>query len=306
MPPGAGHGCGPFDQFVCPAGTMCLPIGTCQLTGAACAAIGSPCPGGAAGDLCQQEPTTCFSAEPVCAADSYGRLPVAIADLPGAAPTFLRALAMRRPGGTTPMASAAVGALEHLRTRLAGMARRRGALIIATDGLPAGCGNQDIPVIADALYLARTTTPPVPTYVIGVLDAVDLDLGRTALGQLARAGGTAMPFILSPDQDLTAKLVAALGQIRDALPCEFAIPEEKRGSIDLDKVNLHFRAGATDEDVPFVGSADHCDPTRGGWHYDAGTPPTRVVACETTCGRFRSEGMGKVELRFGCKTVVIQ
>jgi hypothetical protein len=311
MSPATAPGCGRFDPIiVCPSGTTCVPVGLCAMTSAVCANIGGACPGGIAGNTCQMQPTTCYSANPVCEPERYGRLAAPLADLPAAAPPLMRILGLRRPGGSTPMAPAAIGVLRDLRARLSAMPRRRAAMIVATDGLPGGCGSEDIPTIADALWVANTTSPAVPTYVIGVLDGMALALGRSGLTQLAQAGGTTTPFILTPGEALPARLLETLGQIRgDALPCEYVIPEEKKGSIDFGRVNVHFR-GSTEEDIPYVTRAAECHPTRGGWYYDVdpvatGGTPTRVIACEATCRKFKSEPTGKVELRFGCKTLVI-
>jgi hypothetical protein len=310
MSPSGAAGCSPFDLAVCPLGTACQTVGICAMTGVECAPIGTACPGGVAGNSCQAQPTTCYSAEPVCATEAYARLAVPIVDLPGAAGAFVRSMSLRRPGGQTPMAQAAIGALNHLRARLAAMPRRRAALVIATDGLPSGCGNQDIPTIGDSLYTARITAPSVVTYVIGVLDPAAVAQGRSDFQQLSVAGGTGNPFILAANGDLNQKLLEALNQIRGELACEYVIPEEKKASIDFGKVNLHFTGAASQEDVPYVGRAERCDATRGGWYYDvdpqAGGTPGRVIACPASCQRFRSEPTGKVELRFGCKTVVIQ
>jgi hypothetical protein len=304
-------GCSVWDEDPCQAPAVCQTVGICAVSNQLCYPLGSICPGGNSSDLCVRAPTTCFAAAPTCVLDSYSTLAVPIADLPGALPSFVRTLSLRRPAGQTPLFEGSVGALKHLRTRLAAMPRRRGALIIATDGLPNGCANQDISIIADNLYTARNGSPSIPTYVVGVLDTDAVEQGRRDFGQLALAGGTGTPFILSPNQGLTAKLLEALSQIRGALACEYAIPVEKKGMIDFDKVNLHFTSAPTvDEDIPYVAGADRCDPTKGGWYYDVdprgGGTPTRVVACGSTCKRFQSQQTGKIELRFGCKTVVIQ
>ena len=48
---------------------------------------------------------------------------------------------------------------------------------------------------------------------------------------------------------------------------------------------------------------------RGGWYYDvdpaSGGNPTRVVVCDNTCKAFTADANTKVDLVFGCKTVVI-
>lgn len=81
------------------------------------------------------------------------------------------------------------------------------------------------------------------------------------------------------------------------------------GQLDYGKVNVRINGSAGAEDLVYVGRADRCDPTRGGWFYDvnpaAGTP-TRVLVCEATCKRLRELRDVKVELRFGCKSRVIE
>ncbi|HVR60454.1 MAG TPA: hypothetical protein VMU50_01070 [Polyangia bacterium] len=296
------------DGFACMAGA-CTLLGTCATTGQGCANVGQPCTGSTPDDVCQARPKTCQSAAIVCDAARYQTLAAAIAPLPAAALPFARLLAMRRPGGTTPMAEAAIGTLTALRDRLTAMPARRAAMVIATDGLPVGCSNQDIPTIADTLYTAAQGTPRVPTYVIGVLDAADRQLGASALGQLATAGNTRAPFILDPAQDLTQKLLDALDRIRtDALPCEYEIPADSAGAVDYGRVNVHFTGSAGAQDIPYSGGAARCDPARGGWYYDvdpAASTPHHIVACDATCNAFKNDPGGKVELRFGCKTVVI-
>jgi hypothetical protein len=252
----------------------------------------------------------CLAAAPVCASDRYAQLAVAIADLPGAAPAFVRALTTRQPDGVTPMAEAVIGALDYLRARATAMPRRRPALIIATDGLPSGCSDRDIPVIGDSIWTAHNTAPVVPTYVIGLLDPADVAAGSAALGELARAGGSGAPFLVSPTGELSQQLVAALNEIRGAaLPCEYAIPAAQMGRIDFGKVNVHVRSAAGEGDVPYVGAAGQCDAARGGWYYDvdprAGTP-THVLVCPASCARFKAQPDSQVELRFGCQTIVIR
>ncbi len=298
--------CSTPDGVVCGAGA-CRPLGTCALSGQGCATVGQACAGGAAGDDCQVRPRTCQSAAIVCESARYQTLAADIVPLPGAALPLARLLTMRRPGGTTPMAEAAIGTLTNLRARLTAMPGRHAAMVIATDGLPAGCSNQDIPTIADTLYTASQTAPRVPTYVIGVLNAADRQFAESDLGQLARAGNTRAPFIVDPGQDLTQKLLGALEQIRtDALPCEYQIPTDGAGAIDYGRVNVHFEDSAGQDDIPYSATAARCDPTRGGWYYDvdpATAAPHRIIACDATCDRFKQGG--KVELRFGCRTLVI-
>ena len=72
---------------------------------------------------------------------------------------------------------------------------------------------------------------------------------------------------------------------------------------------MNFKGAAgPDETVLYVERADRCDPARGGWYYDvdpaAGTP-TRVIACQATCQRFKADPNATVDIRYGCRTRVI-
>ena len=57
-----------------------------------------------------------------------------------------------------------------------------------------------------------------------------------------------------------------------------------------------------------MGSADKCDPARGGWYYDVdpatGGTPTRVRLCDSTCNQVKADMTGRVELLFGCVTKI--
>ena len=149
----------------------------------------------------------------------------------------------------------------------------------------------------------------IPTYVVGIAtpnDAVE----RMALQTLATAGGTGQPFVIGPMDNLGQRFLEALEQIRgQSLPCEFSIPAPRAGgAIDFGKVNVRWKGATADEDVLFAGTMAACDPTRGGWYYDvppASGTPTRVIACEATCQRFKADPSATVEIRYGCRTRII-
>jgi hypothetical protein len=48
-----------FLPPTCPAGTSCVDVGVCSLSATECYAVGQPCPGGMAGDLCRPAPKLC-------------------------------------------------------------------------------------------------------------------------------------------------------------------------------------------------------------------------------------------------------
>ena len=134
--------------------------------------------------------------------------------------------------------------------------------------------------------------------------------GPALVNEAAAAGGTRTAFVLDPAVNLNDKLLSALNEIRGAaLPCAFTIPKPQGTPLNFGQVNVHFTSNTSNENIPYVGSADKCDPVRGGWYYDVNpdvAEPKQVIACEKTCARFKAEPAGKVQIGFGCKTIVIR
>jgi hypothetical protein len=88
--------------------------------------------------------------------------------------------------------------------------------------------------------------------------------------------------------------------------CDWAIPPPPAGkSLDRDKINVKFtQPDGTVVDLGRIPDGETCDG-REGWHYDSDAAPTTVISCPASCDRFRSGG-GKVDVLFGCKTVVVE
>jgi hypothetical protein len=88
--------------------------------------------------------------------------------------------------------------------------------------------------------------------------------------------------------------------------CDWAIPPPPPGkSLDKEKINVKFtQTDGTVVDLGRIPPGEACDG-REGWHYDDEAAPTTVISCPASCDRFRSGG-GKVDVLFGCKTVVVQ
>jgi hypothetical protein len=290
----------------CPSGSNCRKRGVCARSTRNCFDIGQPCPGAVPEDMCVARPRTC-SARLSCEPEDYLSPLVPIAPLPGATAAIAERLIHTDTSGNTPMAAAVAGSLTHLRVHLGLHPDRRAALVIAGDGLPAGCAS-DLAPIRKSLTDARAGTPPLSTYVIGVSSTAS-GPEQSALASFATAGGTGDPFLLGGRTDLRQEFLQALNQVRSAaLPCQFTIPMPGSGVLDYGKVNVRVTTGAASESLLYTGSPARCHPERGGWHYDvdpAAGRPSLVVLCEASCGRLKSGGTASVDLRFGCKTQVI-
>lgn len=299
-----------INIFNCPAGLACRPRGQCSQSATPCVE-GSGCPGGAA-DVCQVSPGECRTPDEGCTVSQFGKLDVDIGDLPGRADAIVSALMARSPDGATPMTLAVDSALTALAARQMSQPQRRSVLVLATDGRPSGCGvNQNIETVAARLAQAARMPPSIPTYVIGVFAPAEIAVAQPALERFAVAGGTTSPFILATGDDLTQKLLEALKTIRGlSVACEYAIPRPATGDIDFDRVNVRATSQAGTEEPGYVGSMDRCAPDKGGWYYDPpptpSTVPRRLVLCPATCARLRADPAARVDLVFGCATVVIK
>jgi hypothetical protein len=303
----------------CPRPNTCQPLGRCAQSGRDCTAVGMPCPGGAAGDSCVVMPRTCsgypIPVFPSCAPADYVKLAVPIGELPASQDALVRAMDMRNPNpnlGFSPIGNAAQGVFDHLHARLMANPGRRVVMVLVTDGVGGGCffGWNTAETLERGLAgeLARS----ISTYIIGLFsESREEDAAApAALRRFAVAGGTKEPFLIRPPDDAAAKLTDALNQIRAAtLPCEYAIPAPAIGTVDFMKVNLHFRGASGEEDIPYVGRAERCDPVRGGWYYDvdpASGKPMRMLACDATCRRFKTDERAEVSIAVGCATRVIE
>jgi Mg-chelatase subunit ChlD len=264
----------------------------------------------AAGVMPPACPGVCAGIES-CAAASYQALALPIAPLPGGATSIASRLEAVSPVGGTPTGAAVAGVLAQARAHQTANPDHRVALVVATDGVPSACEPMDGPGIAALIRAARAASPSIGTYVIGVFTQEEAAMAAGLLQQLATAGGSDAAFVLDASADLGQKFQQALDRIRGAaLPCEFTIPPPSAGAIDFAKVNVRHQGGAAPAmDLPYVATADRCDPARGGWYYDVLPSmgrPGRVLICPASCSRFKADAAANVSLVFGCATRVIE
>ena len=307
----SGEACGAPGDDPCPAGTTCTQLGRCTISGGDCVGTG-PCPSGVANDVCGARPRQCRlgpSSRGSCTAADYREPAVPFVELPAAEPRLTGAMETRLPLGATPLGPAVDGALAYLTAQMPMRAGRRAALVIVSDGVPEGCIT-DVPAIYASLRAASARNPPITTYVVGVFAGNEPPMARMITDQLAVAGGTATPFIVSANEQLTEKFLAALNQIRGvAVPCDLPIPMPTMGQIDFGKVNVRVSGGGGPIDLVYVGRRDRCDVTRDGWYYDVDpmtATPGRVHLCPGVCERLKADPRGTVEVHFGCKTRIIE
>ena len=265
------------------------------------------------GDMCELRPRHCVpppGPDSSCEIASYEKPSVPIAPLPAGEAALTQALQNQPYSIGTPMGPALVGALAQARAHKLANPSHHVAVVLATDGFPETCDPRDVGGISALVAAGLTQSPPISTFAIGVFGREDLGIGRPLLEGVAIAGGTNKAFVLNSDPILVQNFQDALEKIRQqtAVPCEFLIPRPN-APIDFAKVNVEVQdAAGTGENIPYVTSADRCDPTKGGWYYDVQpgmAAPTRVLTCPATCDRLKADPVAKVSLVFGCRTVAI-
>lgn len=218
------------------------------------------------------------------------------------------------PDGITPTHDAVLHALAAL-GRSGG---ERPFLLLATDGAATVCEGCDAGCSWDALDadheemvrdIAEAAAGGTPTFVIGVPGSQSF---RSILSRMASAGGTARSATCSetgdepchfdltdPGLDFATALTEALAAITEAvLSCEYDIPPNPDGHFDPGQVNVRFTDGSGAEVVV------PRDRTRAdGWDYsdDGG----RIVLHGPACDRVREAAEGRVDIAFGCPTILI-
>lgn len=145
---------------------------------------------------------------------------------------------------------------------------------------------------ADVAAQAHAGLPTIETYVLGLGDAVGLNM-------LSQAGGTGEA--LNADPSASATVVAAISEIRRrALPCSYALPEGAEQDpqlVNLERMDTDGSAVL----IPGVRDAAACDPISGGWFYDDVRAPKQLISCRETCDSFATAK--EVNVIVGCPTI---
>ena len=230
-----------------------------------------------------------------CAGGAYATPAVAMGALPGNAQAIIDALQATSPEGiTTPMEGALNGLSQFCSTYGAVLpgAEEKVVALLVTDGMPDGdCANDptDLAAIAAAAW---TSTPPVPTYVMGMSGA-----DFSVLGKIAEAGGTDAAYSVTTGG--SAAFLSVLEEIRaDAVGCSYAVPKPDGGTVDIDQIEVTFEpSGGGPQDVPRVADGDACGI---GWHFDDNASPSTIELCPSTCNLVKADAQSRVQISLGC------
>ena len=90
------------------------------------------------------------------------------------------------------------------------------------------------------------------------------------------------------------------------IACEWEIPDPMGMEIDFDKVNVDYNDGmGNDQAIPKVTDADACANLEA-WYYDNEDMPTKIFACPALCTKIQGNLDAKVDVKFGCESLIPQ
>jgi hypothetical protein len=244
-----------------------------------------------------------------CNVSAYANPAVPIQVLPLGADDISHSMSMKQMSGGTPTVPALEGAYQYLKQWATSNPTHKVALVIASDGTPddsciatpmTGLPNS-LPNAVLTAQMAFGSDPSISTFVIGVgTETMGLD-------QIATAGGGKAIFV-DTNTDVTGAFLAALQDIRgNALSCQFAIPDSGGQTFDFDHVNVLYTPSdmAASNPLVYVDSAANCAMAPGaGWYYDDPNNPQKVVLCTDACQTVTASSTGRIDVVFGCKTIV--
>jgi len=235
-----------------------------------------------------------------CNANSYAMPNVEIGPLSTTAQPLTTAISAQMPNGTTPTVPSLTAAIDHATAWAKAHPTHRVAVVYATDGQPNGCGATNTVEQAAAVALRGALgTPAIPTYVLGV----GPDLAN--LNSIAANGGTKTAFLVDTTQNAASQLSAALASIQSttALDCSYTIPAPPTGQTLVEgKVNVSYTNGAGTV-TPVLQDPPNTPCASGsGWQYSA--DKTTINLCGKACDDVKADKGGKIQVLFGCDTVV--
>ena len=229
----------------------------------------------------------------LCTASSYATADVPLTPLPS--PAFGITIAAQSLEDGTPTLAALEGAGTQAQAIAAAHAGAKVVVVLATDGLPAGCTGDSVAAVAAAA--ASLAQQGILTYIIGVGSATG------NLDTIASGGGTGTAFVV-PTGNPTATAQSFLSAIKSVagsiVSCDFAIPPPPNGEqIDYASVNVLYTSGTgVATTLPYSGGCANPD----GWQYDDPTTPTKIELCSQACTTAQGDSQASLEIVFGCAT----
>ncbi len=233
-----------------------------------------------------------FSRNGSCSEKDYEKPDSEIALLPSASMNLDSTVDKQKPAGSTPTVPSLQGALNHADSWAAAHPDQNVVVVYATDGYPQGCSNNTIDQAAKIAAAAYNGAHQIRTYVLGV------GPNLTDLNAIAKSGGTDAAELIDTGQDVTKQLTDKFNAIRSAVAveCTYSVPAPPAGqTLDLNKVNVEYNGS----EVGYNNTAT-CDQ---GWQY--ANNDSQVVLCGSTCDQVKADPSAKIQIAFGCDTVII-
>jgi hypothetical protein len=261
-----------------------------------------------------------------CNVADYTPADVEIAPLPGNGAAIIASLdaPAHRPYSLTPTPAAIDGALAHAKQWAVAHPEHIVSVVLATDGQPNACGTPPdlVGSVASSAAAALAGTPPIHTYVIGIVGGSAATGGqgcqydpappnKADLDRVAKAGGSDHAFIVDATTgDTAAQFLDALNHIRGAavIGCQYVLPLTTQGGMQIDphKINVTFTpANSPERGLLYAPDVSACDATTGGWYYDNPSAPTKMLLCPAICNAVKADPKASIGVLLGCQTQVI-
>ena len=165
-----------------------------------------------------------------------------------------------------------------------------------------GCTTADQEVSNVAAVIA--TAPARSVYLVATGDLTLLTIDTWA----AASGNPAISLVSEAPTQAAATLRAALHSIRsNTISCSFQIPTPTSGSVDPTKLNVSYIDGTGNTQTmrrTSDGTSSTCSGSAYGWYFDDPTAPRAVNLCSSTCNALQQDAQAKVEVVFGCTTLI--
>ncbi|WP_437820173.1 vWA domain-containing protein [Sorangium sp. So ce1078] len=245
-----------------------------------------------------------------CAAETYLTPEVPMTPLPS--PAFAEAIDAITPEteddwrGGTPTLFVMQGTISYVEAQRQTTPGKY-AIVLVTDGYPAGCGsrNNRIELVADEA--ASALAGGIPTYVIGVANPPIEGAPETVedMDDVAVAGGTEHAYLIDTGNPAatSAAFKAAVDAIRGAaVSCTVGIPPAPDGrNFDAQKVRVTYTSGGGE---PTALTYDQDCATEDAWRYDSPENPTQIVLCDSTCAAIQADPEAALGVDFTCEDVI--
>ncbi len=129
----------------------------------------------------------------------------------------------------------------------------------------------------------------------------------TVYKQLVQQTGGVIGDLCSQDFDPVFQDMATAVVSQSTISCFYDIPAiPDGGTLDPGKVNVSYTPGmGSSNTIGYVpGGAADCGAQNGGWYYDDPQSPTQIILCPSTCTAVQGDPGGKLDVVFGCDTVI--